>query len=92
MGNANPHGARWSQEFSFHTDPLSSTDLKTDKPASNTSQSVQVPSAAELIAMKPADLPALSNLEIRWRQWGVGATKLQGSPFSEIGFGFGIDD
>lgn len=91
MGNANPHGARWSQEFSFHTDLTAPTDLKAQKPSS-TRTSIQVPSDKELVAMKPADLPSLSNLEIRWRQWGVGATKLQGSPFSEIGFGFGIDD
>ena len=39
--------------------------------------------------MKDVDLNELSNLHISWRQWGVGVEKLQGTPFSEVSFGFG---
>ena len=41
--------------------------------------------------MKSTDLTELKNLEIRYRQWGAGVTKLQGSPFSEISFQFSKD-
>ena len=85
MGNSPPHGSHYTKEFLFYNDPISQTKGQPSKVTS----SIHVPSFPELQSVKPQDLATLAQMQISWRQWGVGDTKLQGSGFSEISFGFG---
>ena len=85
MKYGNPHGARWSKEFQFFNEAISQTEGKSPQ----VTKTVQVPSNAELMSMKPSAVGQLSNMTIQWRQWGVGMTRLQGSPFGEISLGLG---
>ena len=84
-GCQNPDGTRWSKVFLFFNQEIG----KTGGAPPQVTNTIQVPSASEISAIKPHSLIHLANMQIAWRQWGVGSTKLQGTPFSELSLGFG---